>query len=261
MAKAYHLDLSRHDLMGAKIALLPGDPERSPLIARAISKAYGSSSSVLASKREFTTCITEVMGSRVLVTSTGIGGPSTSIAIDELAQLGIRTFIRVGTTGAIQAHIKNGNCVITTGSVRLDGASTHYAPIEYPAVADFSLVAALVKGANKAGVRYHLGITASSDTFYPGEERTDSFMKYKLRRFRGATVELRALNVLNYEMESSTLLTVTSALGLKGACITGVVNRGSIGRITPAALKTGTESAIKAAVAALGFVVKGEGLL
>ncbi|OGP18766.1 MAG: uridine phosphorylase [Deltaproteobacteria bacterium GWA2_55_10] len=261
MAKAYHLDLDRRDLKGAAIALLPGDPERSPLIAEAISGAYGSAFSLLASKREFTTCITEVMGKKVLVTSTGIGGPSTSIAIDELAQLGVKTFIRVGTTGAIQERIKNGDCVITTGSVRLDGASTHYAPIEYPAVADFSLVAALAKGARKAGVNYHLGITASSDTFYPGEERTDSFMKYKLRRFRGATEEWRALNVLNYEMESSTLLTVTSALGLKGACITGVVNRGSTGKITPQALKTGTESAVRAAVAALEFVVKGKELL
>ena len=261
MAKAYHLDLERRGLKGATIALLPGDPERSPVIAGAIARAYGSGFAQLASKREFTTCLTEVMGAKVLVTSTGIGGPSASIAIDELAQLGVRTFIRVGTTGAIQGHIKNGDCVITTGSVRLDGASTHYAPIEYPAVADFSLVAALVKGAKKAGVRFHLGITASSDTFYPGEERSDSFMKYKLRRFRGATEEWRALNVLNYEMESSTLLTVTSALGLKGACITGVVNRGSTGKITPQALKTGTESAVKAAVAALEFVVRGDGML
>lgn len=260
MPKAYHLDLDRKDLKGAEVALLPGDPQRVPVIAEAVSNAYGSGYSLLASKREFTTCLTRVMGKKVLVTSTGIGGPSTSIAIDELAQLGVRTFIRVGTTGAIQERIKNGDCVITTGSVRLDGASTHYAPIEYPAVADFPLAAALVKGAKKAGVKFHLGITASSDTFYPGEERADSFMRYKLRRFRGATVEWRALNVLNYEMESSTLLTVTSALGLRGACITGVVNRGGTGKITPSALKTGTESAVKAAVAALEFVVKGEGL-
>ena len=261
MGKVYHLDLEKKDIQGAEVVLMPGDPARSPLIAAAVAKAYGSSFSVVASKREFTTCITEVMGEKILVTSTGIGGPSTSIAVDELAQLGVKTFIRVGTTGAIQERIKNGDCVITTGSVRLDGASTHYAPIEYPAVADFSLVAALAKGARKAGVNYHLGITASSDTFYPGEERTDSFMKYKLRRFRGATEEWRALNVLNYEMESSTLLTVTSALGLKGACITGVVNRGSTGKITPQLLKAGTNSAVRAAVASLEFVIMGQGLL
>ncbi|MBE7413744.1 MAG: uridine phosphorylase [Deltaproteobacteria bacterium] len=194
-------------------------------MAEAVSRAYGTDFSLIASRREFTTCLTEALGRKVLVTSTGIGGPSTSIAIDELAQLGVTHFIRVGTTGAIQDDIKNGDCVITTGSVRLDGASTHYAPIEYPAVADFSIVAALVLGAKEAGVRFHVGVTASSDTFYPGEERSDSFMKYKLRRFRGATREWKALHVLNYEMESSTLLTVTSALGLRGGCVTGVVNR------------------------------------
>ena len=83
----------------------------------------------------------------VIVTSTGIGGPSTAIAIDELARLGIKSFIRVGTTGSIQKNINMGDVIITTGSVRLDGASRHYAPIEYPAVADFSLVSGLVEGA------------------------------------------------------------------------------------------------------------------
>lgn len=255
MAKVYHLDLDRKSTMGAAVALLPGDPGRALPIAEAVSTAYGTGFSLIASKREFTTCLTEALGRKVLVTSTGIGGPSTSIAVDELAQLGVTHFIRVGTTGAIQDHIKNGDCVITTGSVRLDGASTHYAPIEYPAVADFSIVASLVLGAGEAGVRFHVGVTASSDTFYPGEERTDSFMKYKLRRFRGATREWKALNVLNYEMESSTLLTVTSALGLKGGCITGVVNKGSTGKITANALRAGTENAVRAAVAALGFLL------
>ncbi len=256
MAKVYHLDLDRKAIKGAAIALLPGDPGRTRPIAEAVSRAYGTDFSLIASRREFTTCLTEALGRKVLVTSTGIGGPSTSIAIDELAQLGVTHFIRVGTTGAIQDDIKNGDCVITTGSVRLDGASTHYAPIEYPAVADFSIVAALVLGAKEAGVRFHVGVTASSDTFYPGEERSDSFMKYKLRRFRGATREWKALHVLNYEMESSTLLTVTSALGLRGGCVTGVVNRGSTGKITANALRTGTENAVRTAVAAIGFFLE-----
>lgn len=255
MPKVYHLDLDRKAIRGAKVALLPGDPGRVRPIAEAVSRDYGTEFSLIASRREFTTCLTEALGGKVLVTSTGIGGPSTSIAVDELAQLGVTHFIRVGTTGAIQDNIKNGDCVITTGSVRLDGASTHYAPIEYPAVSDFSIVASLVLGAKKAGLRFHVGVTASSDTFYPGEERADSFMKYKLRRFRGATREWKALNVLNYEMESSTLLTVTSALGLKGGCVTGVVNRGSTGKITESALRAGTENAVRAAVAAIGFLV------
>ncbi|MBI2412595.1 MAG: uridine phosphorylase [Deltaproteobacteria bacterium] len=254
MPKVYHLDLEKKDIKGAKVALLPGDPGRVEAIARAVASEYSTTFKKLASKREFTTFFSSFKGANLLVASTGIGGPSASIAIDELAQLGVTTFIRVGTTGAIQDFIKDGDCVITTGSVRFDGASTHYAPIEYPAVADHNLTAALVKGAQIANVRYHLGVTASSDTFYPGEERTDSFRKYKMRKFRGVTEELRALHVLNYEMESSTVLTLTASMGLKGACITGVVNRGSVGRITPGSLKKGEESAVKAAVAALRFL-------
>lgn len=255
MAGVYHLDLDKRRIQGAKIALLPGDPGRVPSIAQAVSKAFGRPFDSLASKREFTTFIAGAGKAKVLVTSTGIGGPSTSIAIDELAQLGVTTFIRVGTTGAIQGHIKTGDCVITTGSVRLDGASTHYAPIEYPAVAHHEVVSALIRGAKKAGVRYHAGVTASSDTFYPGEERKDSFRKYILRRFRGSTEEWRNLHVLNYEMESSTVLTLTASMGLKGGCVTGVVNRGGAGKITKEALKAGEDSALMAAAASLEFLV------
>lgn len=256
MGKVYHLDLEKKDIQGAQIALMPGDPARSPVIASAVAGAYGTRFDIIASKREFTSCLTEVMGKKVLVTSTGIGGPSTSIAVDELAQLGVKTFMRVGTTGAIQDNIVDGDCIITTAAVRLDGASTHYAPIEYPAVASFEVVSGLISGAKQAGIGFHVGITASSDTFYPGEERTDSYMQYKLRRFRGATEEWRALHVLNYEMEAATLLTMTSAFGLKGGCVTGVVNRGSTGSITAESLNAGQASAIKLAVAALPFLVQ-----
>lgn len=255
MANVYHLDINKKIIRGALVALLPGDPGRVETIANQVSKTFGSPSVKLASKREFTTFLTVAREKSVLVTSTGIGGPSTSIAVDELARLGVTTFIRVGTTGAIQDYVKNGDCVITTGSVRLDGASTHYAPVEYPAVADHGVVSALISGAKKAGIAFHTGVTASSDTFYPGEERTDSFRKYVLRRFKGATAELKALHVLNYEMESSTLLTMTASMGLKGGCVTGVVNRGGVGGITKEALKKGEENAIKTAVGALEHIV------
>ena len=205
----------------------------------------------MAWKREFCTYLAEIKGKKLLITSTGIGGPSTSIAIDELAQLGITTFIRVGTTGAIQDHINIGDIIITSGSVRLDGASTHYAPIEYPAVAHYEVLNALVEGAKKAKVKYHVGITASSDTFYPGEERKDSFSNYVLRRFQGATKEWQKLHVLNYEMESSTVLTLTASMGLKGGCITGVVNKIGMEKITKESLKAGQENAIRVAIVAV----------
>ncbi|MBM4067080.1 MAG: uridine phosphorylase [Planctomycetes bacterium] len=251
MGNVYHLDLDKKKIRGAKIALLPGDPFRSQIIAEKISETYGTVNEKLAWKREFCTYFAEIKGEKILVTSTGIGGPSTSIAIDELAQLGIDTFIRVGTTGAIQDHINIGDVIITSGSVRLDGASTHYAPIEFPAVAHYEALNALIEGAKKAKVKYHVGITASSDTFYPGEERYDSFTGYVLRRFQGATKEWQKLHVLNYEMESSTVLTLTASMGLRGGCITGVINRVGIGKITKEALKTGQENAIRAATAAV----------
>ena len=255
MPNVYHLDINKKMTQGAKIALLPGDPARVQIIAQCISETYGKGFERLASKSEFYTYLADTGKAKILITSTGIGGPSVSIAVDELAQLGITTFVRVGTTGAIQDYIHAGDCIITTGSVRLDGASTHYAPIEYPAVAHYGVVNALIQGANKVKVRYHVGVTASSDTFYPGEERKDSFRKYILRRFKGATLEWKMLHVLNYEMESSTILTLTASMGLKGGCIAGVVNRGITGKITKNALIKGEQSAIKAAVAALEWLV------
>jgi len=254
MPKVYHLDLKKHDLRGASVALLPGDPARAVRIAERVAGAYKTTSSLIASKREFTTYLSYMGKDPVVVTSTGIGGPSTSIVVEELARLGVRTFIRVGTTGAIQESIKIGDSIITTASVRLDGASAHYAPIEYPAVSSYRVLNALVRGAEDAKVRFHTGVTASSDTFYQGEERTDSFRKYTIKRLRGSTEEWRRLGVLNYEMESATLLTVTASMGLEGGCITGVINRCGKGSISARALKKGEENVIKAAAAALNFL-------
>ncbi len=260
MANVYHLDLNRKKIEGARIALLPGDPARVETIAAFMAGKSGSDAKELAFRREFRTILARTNGANVLITSTGIGGPSASIAIDELAQLGIKTFIRVGTAGAIQTHIGIGDCVITTGAVRLDGASTHYAPIEYPAVAHHEIVAALINGAVKAGVRHHAGITASSGTFYPGEERKDSYRKYVIKSLQGTREGWLRLNVLNYEMESSGGLTLTASMGLMGGCITGIVNRAGAGKITEKALRQGTENAVKAAVCAVESLISPKGL-
>ncbi|MBE0426924.1 MAG: uridine phosphorylase [Nitrospirae bacterium] len=251
----YHLNLCKSHIKGSKIVLLPGDPFRVPEIAEEIKKQNGGEIKEIAWKREYRTFLCYVNKKPVLVTSTGIGGSSTSIAIEELAMLGVRTFIRVGTTGAIQKHIKPGDVIITTGSVRLDGASTHYAPIEYPAVAHNEIVNALIEGAKKTKVKYHVGITASSDTFYPGQERYDSFTKYVPKRFQGTMAEWQKLFVLNYEMESSTVLTLTSTMGHRGGCISGVVvNRTVKEKITKEALMSGEANAVKVALASLEFL-------
>lgn len=250
--KVQHLNLDKSQVRNSKIALLPGDPFRVLKIAEKVRNQLGGNIEELAWKREFKTILCNTSKKPVLVASTGIGGPSTSIVIEELAMLGIKTFIRVGTTGAIQKRIKPGDVIITTGSVRLDGASTHYAPIEYPAVADYKVVDSLIKAADKSKVRYHVGITASSDTFYPGQERYDSFTGYVPKRFQGSMKEWQRLNVLNYEMESSTLLTLCSAMGLRGGCVSGViVNRTVSENVKEEFLKIGEDNAIKVAVGSL----------
>ena len=214
----FHLGLTKQDLQGATLAIVPGDPARVEKIAREMEKPV-----FLASHREFTTWRAELAGKPVMVCSTGIGGPSTSIAVEELAQLGITTFLRVGTTGAIQPGMAVGDVLVTTAAVRLDGASLHFAPLEYPAVADFACTTALVEATNAAGHPLHIGVTASSDTFYPGQERYDTYSGRVVRRFQGSMQEWQSMGVLNYEMESATLLTMCSSQGLRAGMVAGVI--------------------------------------
>ena len=145
----------------------------------------------LAAHREFTTWRAELDGKAVIVCSTGIGGPSTSIAVEELAQLGIRTFLRIGTTGAIQPHINVGDV--------------------------------LVEAAKSVGATTHVGVTASSDTFYPGQERYDTFSGRVVSRFKGSMEEWQSMGVMNYEMESATLLTMCASQGLRAGMVAGVI--------------------------------------
>lgn len=217
-SEVFHLGLTRADLQGAELAIIPGDPERVRRIAEQMDNPQQ-----LASLREFTSWRGELEGKPVVVCSTGIGGPSTSIAVEELAQLGIRTFLRVGTSGAIQPHINVGDVIVTTGSVRLDGASAHFAPMEYPAVANFDCTRAMVDAAKARGLDCYTGVTASSDTFYPGQERYDTFTGRIRKDYQGLMKEWQAMGVLNYEMESATLLTMCASLGLRAGCVAGVI--------------------------------------
>jgi uridine phosphorylase len=214
----FHLGLTKADLQGATLAIVPGDPERVKKIAALMDNPVH-----LASHREFTAWRADIDGKAVIVCSTGIGGPSTSIAVEELAQLGIRTFLRVGTTGAIQPDISVGDVLVTTGSVRLDGASLHFAPLEFPAVADFTCTTALVEAAKALGATTHIGVTASSDTFYPGQERYDTFSGRVVSRFQNSMKEWQQMGVLNYEMESATLLTMCASQGLRAGMVAGVI--------------------------------------
>ncbi|EMG9577109.1 TPA: uridine phosphorylase [Providencia stuartii] len=237
MSDVFHLGLKKSDLQGATVAIVPGDPNRVEKIARLMDNPVH-----LASLREFTSWRGELDGKAVIICSTGIGGPSTSIAVEELAQLGIRTFLRIGTTGAIQENINVGDVLVTTAAVRLDGASQHFAPLEYPAVANFTCTNALYDAAKEAGATVHVGVTASSDTFYPGQERYDTYTGRVMRHFRGSMKEWQDMGVMNYEMESATLLTMCSSQGLRAGMVAGVIVNRTQQEIPDKALLKKTES-------------------
>ena len=251
--KVYHLDLTARQTEDARFAFLPGDPDRVPHIARAFDPA----SREIASKREYRSWLGRMDGVPVVVTSTGIGGSSTSIAVEELALLGVRLFLRVGTAGAIQPHIKVGDVIITTGAVRLDGASHHYAPPEYPAVSDHRVVDALVTSAQELNVTHYVGITTSSATFYPGQERIDSYSGYVVGALRGSLEQWKRLGVLDYEMESSTLFVVCSALGLRAGCVCGVIDDRTEGEeVNSSRVHPTVERTVQVAVRAMRLLIR-----
>ncbi len=253
MKTAHHLNLNTDIIAGAKIALLPGDPFRVPLIAQHLDQSAG-----VAHQREFCSYLGSIEGERVLVTSTGCGGPSLSVCVEELAQLGVNTFIRVGSTGAIQEFIDVTDVIITNAAVRLDGASRSFAPIEYPAVSDLTVTNSLVESATTLGARYHVGITASTDTFYQGQERYDSFTGHVPAHLRGSLKEWQQINVLNFEMEAATLFTMCAAMGLRAGTVCGVVaNRTASEKVTSKeSFVAGEQNAIKTAVGAARLLLR-----
>ncbi len=162
-------------------------------------------------------------GVPISVTSTGIGGPSTAIAVEELAAIGADTFIRVGSTGAIQPGMEIGDLIIAKAAVRLEGTSKQYVRVEYPAVADLEVTLALIEAAETLGMRYHLGITASTDSFYLGQGGRPGLNGYFPSFARSIMDDLRQANVTNFEMEAATLYTLANIYGLRaGGCVCAV---------------------------------------
>jgi len=215
----YHIGLSKNMLQGAEYVLLPGDPHRVELIA----KTFDPKAKFLANVREHVSYLANFHGSNILICSTGLGAPNMGITMEELAPLGLQYYLRIGTCGAIQPFINLGDVIITHASVRLEGTSKDYAPVEYPAVASLEFTNDMVCGAKLTQIPHHIGITASTDTFWQGQERYDSHTGYLLRSKRNFMEEMRALNVLNFEMESSALFVIANTFGVHAACISGVL--------------------------------------
>lgn len=210
--KQYHLHLGDGEL--TPTVLLPGDPGRVPVLASAWDEAEE-----VAYHREYRSMRGSYRGAPISACSTGIGGPSTEIALNELAAIGCTTFLRLGTTGGLQEHLRVGDIVISTASVRWEGASDAYAPPAFPAAASYEVVLALIEACERLGLTYHLGVSAATSSFYAGQSRP-AFGEYIGEA--GERVErLQAMGVLNFEMESATVFTLATIFGLRGgaACI------------------------------------------
>ncbi len=219
--RKYHVGLAKGEV--GEYVLVPGDPGRTPLIAK-----YLTGAREVAFSREYRTFTGTLAGVQVSTISSGMGGPSVAIAVEELSELGVHTFLRVGTCGAAQPEIKVGDLVLATGSVRSEGTPNGYVPLEYPAVASLDLVNALVESAKAARAPYHLGIIRSVDALYsdlvPKMMPRSSQLKEELEMWARA-------GVLCNDMESSTLFVVARIRRLRAGTINLCVDELGAGEI------------------------------
>ena len=243
----YHLQIRPGDV--GRYVILPGDPKRCEKIAKHFEDAK-----LIADSREFVTYTGYLDGEKVSVTSTGIGGPSASIAMEELVLCGADTFIRVGTCGGIELDVKGGDIVVATGAVRMEGTSREYAPIEYPAVADLDVANALVAACKELGYSYHTGVVQCKDAFYGQHEPERMPVSYELLNKWEAW---KRLGCLASEMESAALFIVASTLHVRcGSVFLVMANqeREKQGLDNPVAHDT--DMAIRVAIEAIRKLIK-----
>ena len=246
----YHLGFGAADLdPGTSIALLSGDPSRSEHIAA----DRLSGLRVLSRHRGLDAFAATLPGGSPVVSATsGMGAPSMSIVVNELFQVGIRTVIRIGTSGSIQEHVRIGSVVIGSGALTNQGAALDIAPVEYPAVADPFLAVTLADAARRLGIDHHVGVMASTDTFYEGQERSSSSANpHLLRRLRGIIDEYHDLGVLSFEMEAGTLFKMGAVYGFAaGAVVAIIAQRNEAESPDAAAIDAAVDNAIAVALAA-----------
>lgn len=247
MQQSYHIGFNNE--YGAKYAILPGDPGRVEEIAK-----YLDNPKFYCQNREYTTWLGELEGEKVLVMSTGMGGPSTAIGVEELCAAGVNTFIRVGTCGGMQPEIIGGDIVIATASIRMEGTTREYVPIEYPAVADLKVTNALADAAKKLGFNYHTGVAQSKDSFY-GQHSPDSMpVGYELNNKWRAWIDA---GCLASEMEGAALFIVSAVRRVRAGAVFSVVwnqERARLGMPNPEVHDN--TRAIKTAVEAIRTLIK-----
>jgi len=232
-----------------RYVILPGDPKRCEKIAKHFDNAV-----LVADHREFVTYTGYLDGVKVSVTSTGIGGPSASIAMEELANIGADTFIRVGTSGGMDINVIGGDLVVASGAIRMEGTSREYAPMEFPAVANYEVMNALIKASQNLGKKYHVGVVQCKDAYYGQHEPETKPVSYELTNKWEAWLRLGALAS---EMESAALFIVGAYRKVRVGSVLNVVanqERRKLGMEDP--LVHETEDAILTAVEAIRILIR-----
>lgn len=243
----YHIQVAPGEV--GRYVIMPGDPKRCAKIA-----AYFDDPVLIADNREYVTYTGTLDGVKVSVTSTGIGGPSAAIAMEELYRCGADTFVRIGTCGGMQPEVKSGDVVVATGAIRMEGTSREFAPLEFPAVADLTVTNALVNAAKQKGCPFHTGVVQCKDSFYGQHEPETKPVSYELMNKWEAW---KRLGCLASEMESAALFVVASYLHVRvGSCFLVVANqeREKLGLKNP--VVHDTDMAIQVAVEAIRQMIR-----
>ena len=249
LAKQFHIACAQGDI--GRYCILPGDPGRVPAIAALFDDAKQ-----IAYNREFNVWTGTLLGEKVTACSTGIGGPSASIAMEELHKCGADTFIRTGTCGGIDLNVQSGDVVVATGAIRYEHTSREYAPIEFPAVADFQVTNALVEATKKLGFPLHTGIVQCKDSFYGQHDPAASPVYYELQQ---KWESWKRLGVKASEMESAALFVVAAALGCRcGSCFHVVWNQEREAAGLDQKMSEDTSPSVKVSVEALKLLIEAD---
>ncbi len=249
LEKQYHIHCEEGDV--GRYVILPGDPGRCEKIAALFDDAR-----FVAQNREYTVYTGTLLGEKVSVCSTGIGGPSASIAMEELHNIGADTFLRVGTCGGIDLDVRSGDVVVATGAIRFEHTGREYAPIEYPAVADFEVTTALVQAAKALGKRTQVGVVQCKDAFYGQHSPAKMPVSYELLNKWEAW---KRLHVKASEMESAALFVVADALQCRcGSCFHVVWNQEREKAGLDQDMSEDTTAAVQVGVEALKLLIQAD---
>ena len=247
MEKQFHIRCAPGDV--GRYCILPGDPGRCAAIDALFDDAR-----LISQNRAFTVYTGSLLGEKVTVCSTGIGGPSAAIAMEELTAIGADTFVRVGTCGGIDLDVRSGDIVVATGAVRQEGTSREYAPIEFPAVADLAVANALVDAARSLGKTVHAGVVQAKDSFYGQHSPGRMPVSYELLNKWDAW---KRLGVKASEMESAALFVVAAALRVRcGACFHVIWNQEREAAGLDQDMSEDTSAAVRVGVEALKLLIE-----